>query len=112
MEMLGRSQEVALWREIDRVDDECVAVPTAARVAAPLADASGQMRSSIKWNDAGLMTRFHEQDHLAPGLHNLVIRQIACAIASTEPRHAPGDAPECGAEIFRTVRALRGGRRS
>src|SRR6185436_21117654 len=46
VEVLARSAELSLSREVGRVDDERVAFPSADRIAQPLPDRGGRMRAA------------------------------------------------------------------
>src|SRR5438034_9312917 len=70
------------------------------------------MWAAVHRNDAGLMTRLHEQHHIPWRLNNLVIPQVACAITSAESRYAPRDATERVVEVFWTVATPRSRGRS
>src|SRR5271170_5432581 len=47
MQVLARSEDIGFRTEVGHVDDEGIALPMAARVAEPLADAGGQMRAAV-----------------------------------------------------------------
>ena len=47
MQILARALKIGLRTEVRHVDDEGIALPVAARVAIPLADAGRQMRASV-----------------------------------------------------------------
>src|SRR2546426_5629585 len=76
MQAAGRTSEVRLVGEIRRIDDQCVAVPMAARVAEVLADALVQMRTPVQRDDSSFMNHFVENDHAIGTLHNLDIAVV------------------------------------
>src|SRR5947209_8356714 len=102
MQILIRSSEVRLLREIGCVDDERAAVPTAARVAQPLTDVLWQMRAAVQRNDPNVMDHFDENDHVSGCLQDLVV-----VVVSARKHGLPGGRPQDA--TFRQAPVLRAG---
>ena len=103
MQVVGRSEKVALGGEVRRIDDQGVSVPSAPRVPAPLRDALAEMRTPIQGNDTSVVERLHHEHNVSGRLQNLevTIEWIAGG-ARANPRHAWRDAPRVVVEILGT----------
>ena len=108
MEVLGRAQEVALRRVIGRVDDQRAPLPSAPRVAMPVADTLRQVWTTIERNDPGVVDQLRNKYHVSGCLHDLVIG-VVCGITA-EPRFPVRDAANEGTEFFGAGRRMRSGR--
>ncbi len=99
-----RSHEVALRREVGRIDHERVPFPPAARVAAPHREPLREMRASVQGNHARFVDGLERDGEIAGRLQDLVIAQRPCGVdvLPANPWHAIGDATHRVAEIFRS----------
>src|SRR5580700_4146302 len=85
MQIFARALEIGLGTEVRHVDHERIALPMAARVAVPLADAGRQMRASI-----------HDDVALPPLALTHVIEDRDTARRLHDPAEAPGRAAKFG----------------
>ena len=68
VQILARSAEVRPVGEVRRVDDQRVALPAAARVAHPRAEARGEMRTAVERNDARVVDHLGEEQSRSSGV--------------------------------------------
>src|SRR5688572_28853635 len=108
MVVFSGSQKVAPPGEVGGIDDEGLSLPSTSRVAAPLTDALGKMRTPTEGNYASLVDRLQKKHHVSGGLQNLVITQRtgAVGVVHAKPWHSVGDATQRTAEILRARRRV------
>ena len=108
MQAFARTLIVGLRTEVRHIDDEGIALPVAARIAIPLADAGRQVWASIH-NNVALptlaLTHIVEDRDAAWRLHD-----AAEAVASNA-RQAAGQAALRQRSLLRTVMAIHAARR-
>src|SRR5260370_41019704 len=102
MQVFGRSHEVTLGGEVRGVDHQSFAVPSAARVASPLADVLRKMRPPVERNDARFVDHLREKHHVFGSLENLVVTVGSGAEVSAQPRDAESDAANKIGQILRS----------
>ena len=102
VQVLARSSELALLREIRRLDDQRVAFPAASRVAVPELDVLVHVRTAVHRDDARIVRHLAEEHHALRRLDDLVV----VVVAGAHLRHAEVDAAFAEAAIFRIVLRL------
>src|SRR5207253_4219494 len=96
-QVLVRPREIALRREVRRVDDERVAFPVSARVAVPAADAGVEVRAAVERNDARVVRHLAEDGDVAGRLDDLEVT----VVTGLQSRNAEVHAALTGREHFR-----------
>src|SRR5690348_14993714 len=106
MQVVARAQEIGFGAEVRNINDESIAVPVAARIAVPLADACGKMWASVH-NDVALpalaLTDVIKHGDAAGRLHNAA---EAAAVGCSEFGQAASEATVRQGAIFRIIVAI------
>ena len=77
MHVLARAAKRRIGAPVPRLDDQRIAVPTAARAAAPLADLVRRKRPPVERDDPRLVHHLVDDQHVVVGLHELVVVVVA-----------------------------------